>query len=179
MDFHVFVMHKKCWMVVLVQLTRTIIKKSRRNLIISEEYVVKWLLFMFIFVLIQKLFIYNIDCECIISIFANITLGGTFLPILFLNIFLTLTLRWMIFFRPDTLNAQSGSSVPSSMKILRDLLDILKPFIILCQYKFSLGNLIANSKPSISDIIIGTKKLYSFSSKAKSFNYIVYFWRFW
>jgi len=85
----------------------------------------------------------------------------------------------MIFFRPNTLNAQSSSSVSATMEVVRSLLDFFEPFIVFIQDELSFCDLITNSQPSVSDVVIGPKKLQSFPTQTKPFDNIINLWRLW
>ena len=109
--------------------------------------------------LAKRLWHYDIQfCIHYITLsFPKITLGHAALALLLIQRSLArqLGLALMrILLRPNALYACGSASASAPMEMAGDFGYGFKPFVVFSEYKLSLGDLIADGKPSISDVIL-------------------------
>lgn len=83
----------------------------------------------------------------------------------------------MVFLGPDALDAGGGSSEPAPVEVVGYFLDRLKPFIVLVENKLGLSDLVADSQPPISNVIVCPKQLNPFPAQAESLDDVIHFTR--
>lgn len=112
--------------------------------------------------------------------FPKITLGHAALALLLIQrpladqLGLTLTLMGILL-RSNALYAWSSASASATVKMAGNFGYRFKPFVVFSEYKLSLGDLMADGKPSISDVILRAEQLDAFTAQTESFDNIVYF----
>lgn len=78
-----------------------------------------------------------------------------------------------VFLGPNAFNSGGSASTASSMEVRRDLCHWLEPLVVFCENELGLWDLVANSEPPITDVILGPEELDAFAAKTEALDDIV------